>query len=301
MRHGGSLSWCSPGRLFHGCLPALPAAVCGLALPGCETLDEFAVGRSDRLRGAPFYVSYERAPVAPGKALALPIAIDERAEEKLTSPDRAAALEPLIDALNEALARHACCTFVYPGEGALPANGPRIYVGSLEGEDAPEDTGIERMSGEEYAPMMLHLDRPSDAWRAAVGELADAEQADRLLVIRLGFSQYPKADQGVFGKKVVLGTSYEEPIRFLSAVDNPVEVVHLTGALVRSDGTVMRAGAEGIAGYDAPFMLQVVDAGRDVTPEAIEFLLTEDRREDLPGYPLKWQAALEQLVFGLLR
>jgi len=73
------------------------------------------------------------------------------------------------------------------------------------------------------------------------------------------------------------------------------------GTSTDTDGTVIRAGAEGIAGYDAPFVLQVVDAGRDVTPEAIDFLPAEDRRNDVPGYPLKWQAALDQLVFQLLR
>lgn len=272
-----------------------------MALAGCETLDTLAVGRSDRLGGAAFYVSYESLPGARGRVLALPIALDELAEEKLASPERARSLQPLVDALNQALARHACCTYVYPGQDALPADGPRIYVGSLEGEDAPEGTGIERLPHEEYPPMILHLDRPTDAWQVAVTELMKVEQGDGLLVIRLGFSQYPKADRGAFGKKVVLGTNYEEPVRFLSAVDKPIEVLHLTGALLRADGTVVRAGAEGIAGYDAPFMLQVVDAGRDVTPEAIEFLLEEDRRADLPGYPLKWQAALEQLVFQLLR
>ena len=271
-----------------------------IPLAGCAALDEFAVGRTDRLAGAPFYVTYAK-PAADGRVLALPIELDRSAEEKLAIRERADALAPLVEALNEALARHVCCTYVYPGEGVLPNRGPAIYVGSLDGEDAPDGTGIERMPHEEYPPMILHLERPGDAWRAAASTLVTDENADWLLVIRLGFSQYPKADRGAFGKKVVLGSKYEEPIRVLSAVDKPVEVVHLTGALVRSDGTVVRAGAEGIAGYDAPFMLQVFDAGQDVTPAEIEFLLEEDRRNDLPGNPLRWQAALDQLVFQLLR
>ncbi len=260
---GYSRCLAGPLRAVEGSTRALAvyAVACVVLLTGCEALDQLAVGRTDRLGAAPFYVTYDNVPTARGPVLALPVSLDRIAEGKIVSPEHEAALRPLLDALNRSLAENGCCVYVYPGEGALPAGAPSIYVGSLEGEDAPEGTGIERMPHEEYPPMMLYIDRPDEEWRGAIAELAAAERADRLLVIYLGFSQYPKADRGVFGKKVVLGSNYEEPIRFLSAVDKPVEVVHLTGALVGPDGVVIRTGAEGIAAYDAPFMLQVVDAG----------------------------------------
>lgn len=74
-----------------------------------------------------------------------------------------------------------------------------------------------------------------------------------MLWIKLGFSEYPKAAKGVFGKKVVLGTGYEEGIKFLSAEDKPVEVLQVTGMLLNREGNIIRSGAEGIVAKDTPF------------------------------------------------
>jgi hypothetical protein len=73
-------------------------------------------------------------------------------------------------------------------------------------------------------------------------------------------------------------------------------VVALTGVLLDADGNVLRVGGEGIAGYDAPFWVQVFKAGKDIDTDAIEQLVKSDRRDDLAGQPLKWQAALDQLL-----
>jgi len=70
--------------------------------------------------------------------------------------------------------------------------------------------------------------------------------------------------------------------------------------LLDGDGNILRAGAEGIAGYDTPFLAQVFEADRDIRPQAIERLLNEEKRDDLPGQPLKWQVALDNLVEQLL-
>jgi len=70
------------------------------------------------------------------------------------------------------------------------------------------------------------------------------------LCIKLGFSEYPKADKGAFGQKVVLGTGYEEGIKFLSAEDKPVEVLQVTGMLLDREGNIIRSGAEGIVAKD---------------------------------------------------
>jgi hypothetical protein len=59
---------------------------------------------------------------------------------------------------------------------------------------------------------------------------------------------------------------------------------------------MLRAGGEGIAGYDAPFWVQIFEAGKDIDTQAIEELARNERRDDLAGRPLKWQAALDQLL-----
>jgi len=275
------------------------AAVIAIApsVVACASLDELATGRTDRLSRAPFYVTY-RASGAPTGIAALPVAIDPVSGEPFNMAGREAVLAPLLQALNEALASHACCQYVV--DTGLRDGKPTLYVGSLDGEHAPAGTGVEQLAHEEYAPMILHIAKPADEWRRAARAAATRYGIDRLIVIYVAFTQYPKADSGAFGKKVVLGTGYEQPVRFLSAVDRPVEVVQLTGMLLDSDGNILRAGAEGIAGYDTPFLAQVFEADRDIRPQAIERLLNEEKRDDLPGRPLKWQVALDNLIEQLL-
>ena len=89
-------------------------------------------------------------------------------------------------------------------------------------------------------------------------------------------------------------------MRFFSAVDGPIEVVALTGVLLDADGHLLRAGGEGIAGYDTPFWVQVFRAGKDIDANAIDALVKTDRRDDLADQPLKWQAALDQLLAQMI-
>ncbi|MEQ9003495.1 MAG: hypothetical protein RIE74_08010 [Pseudomonadales bacterium] len=267
-------------------------------LAGCATLDQHAVGRTDRLAAPPFIVTYQRAPVG-GHTLVLPATLDPITTEHYQSDGRAAALQPLLNAIDAALAGHACCDFQptpVPAQGA-----PSLYVGSVDGEHAPAGTGIEQEDHEEYPPLIAHMLKPTPAWQTQIAELAAAHGAARVVRIQVSFTQFPKADKGFFGKKVVLGTHHEQDIRLLSAVDKPVEVLALTGVVVDSRGEVLRGGVEGIAGYDAPFLVQVLEMGRDIDPTAIDRLVNEERRADLPGTPLKWQAALDQLLHQLLR
>lgn len=269
----------------------------GLTLSGCESLDGLSVGRTDRLESAPHYVTYE-AVATEHPIVTLPVTIDPVSGEPFNIADRKQALEPLIDALNRALGQSSCCQFIASPD--LPEIGaPLIYVGSVDGDYAPAGTGIEQQDHAEYPPMILNTTKPSADWTSALTALAHANGARRVLIVQLAFAQYPKADKGFFGKKVVLGTGYEEDIRFLSAIDKPVEVLQLTGMLLASDGTILRAGAEGIVGHDAPFIVQIFDAGQDIDTSAIEYLLEDDRRDDLPGRPLKWKAALDQLLKNL--
>lgn len=266
-------------------------------LIGCATLDALSVGRTDRLPRAPFYVTYDRKP-ADGAVLILPVAPDKLARQEFLPGGRAEALEPLLEDLRAALAQQPCCA--YAATAALPGGEPELYVGSLAGEFAPPGTGIEQESYEEHPPLIAHLMKPAEPWRAAVAELAAARGAARMVMINVSFTQFPKADSGFFGKKVVLGTHHEEKVRFLSAVDKPVEVLALTGVLLDAQGNVLRVGAEGIAGMDPEFWVQVLELGQDLDPAAVAGIHAE-RRDDLPGRPFKWQAALDQLLHQLLR
>ena len=265
-----------------------------LGLSACAALDEAAVGRTDRLYEAPFYSNY--APHGAARpVVVLPVMLDPVSAQPFNLAGRGQALQPLLDALNAALRADTCCR--YAATQSLPARGgPAVYLGMLDGEFAPAGTGIEQEDHDEYSPLILHSLKPDAEWRAAAAALAAQHDAARVLFIQLAFTQFPKADRGFFGKKVVLGTDYEVPVRFFSAVDGPIEVIALTGVLLDRDGNILRAGGEGIAGYDAPFWVQVFEAGKDIETDAIEALLKTERRDDLAGQPLKWQAALDQLL-----
>jgi len=103
----------------------------------------------------------------------------------------------------------------------------------------------------------------------------------------------------MFGKKVVLGTGHDEPIRFLTAEDKLLEVLQFTGVLVDAQGRVVRAGAEGILARDTPFAAQVFDVDKVLDDRTLEQVLTVERRADLAGDPLKWEVALGNLLAGL--
>lgn len=275
--------------------PAAPFLLAScLGLSACAALEDAAVGRTDRVFEAPYYVTYEPR-TAERPTVVVPVTLDPVSGEPFNLAGRGDALRPLLDVLNASLADQKCCRYV--ADHALPAlGGPTVYLGMLDGETAPEGTGIDPEYYEEYSPMILHSLKPDAAWRTAAAALAAQHDAARILVIQLAFTQFPKADRGWFGKKVVLGTGYEVPVRFFSAVDGPIEVVALTGMLLDADGNMLRAGGEGIAGYDAPFWVQVFKAGKDIDTNAVDALVKTDRRDDLAGQPLKWQAALEQLL-----
>lgn len=156
-----------------------------------------------------------------------------------------------------------------------------------------------REDHDEYPPMALYLEKPPKAWRQSFSQQMVEQEADFALLLWIGLTEYPKADKGLFKKKVVLGTDYEHEIRFLSAVDKPVEVLQLTGVLLDHEGNVIRAGAEGFLHEDSPFWVQALEAGTTIDGNAIEKLFTEERREDLPGRPLAWKVAVDNLMSQL--
>ena len=277
-------------------------AVLGLAgLAGCAALDEHAVAETYRLEDAPYYVATAQPPPAPGTcAIVLPVTLDPELGQAFGYAERLHEFEPLLAALNARLAaRSSCVQAVNPGPTA--AGAPRVYVGSAESEYAPPEAAAQRVPSDRFAPMVLHLQRPSVEWRQQVTALAAAHSARHVIAIQLGVSQYMKGYSGVFRKEVALGTGYRQPVKFLTAEDKPVEVLHLTGVLVDESGKPIRAGAEGIVLRDTPFLAQAIEASRMFDRDELARVVDRDRRQDLPGAPLKLEVALDNLVAQLTR
>ena len=274
----------------------------GLITPigGWAEVSAFSSGQTDRLKGAPFYKTYNKKAVVGNAATGyVAIGFDELTKSEFSYAGREKALQPLAEAMNAYLDSLGWSKRI-TGEPLAEKGAPYVYVGSAEGEGAPPEGAMQRNEHDKFPPMVIHMLKPSKTWRAALGAAVQTNQVEYVLIIKLGFSEYPKANKGVFGKKVVLGTGYEEDIKFLSAEDKPVEVLQVTGMLLDREGNIVRAGAEGIAAKDSPFWVQVLEAQQAMSNEALHKLLHEERREELAGQPLKWQVALRNLMAQLL-
>jgi hypothetical protein len=87
-------------------------------------------------------------------------------------------------------------------------------------------------------------------------------------------------------------------VPFLTSLDTPAQVLQLTGALIDRDGSAIRIGAEGLFARRTGVLVTSLGAQELLTDEDIERVRT-GRRDELPGRPLVWQAALRNLVAEL--
>ncbi|MBV9774514.1 MAG: hypothetical protein JO040_11225 [Gemmatimonadetes bacterium] len=147
--------------------------------------------------------------------------------------------------------------------------------------------------------MRLAVARPSASWVAPVqSALADAG-ADGVLVITLEVGEYWVRQKNLRGdKEVRLGDGYAQGLPWLTSLDQPVQVLQLTGALVDPDGRARRIGAEGLLARRTPLLASALGAQGLVRDEEVQALRTR-RRDDLSGSPLVWQVALRELVAEL--
>lgn len=252
--------------------------------------------RSYRLGKAPFYKTTEKHQVKPNaKIIHLPVMVDEKVNTEFFYQGREQALMPVIEVMNNYLDSLAWSAVTelesIPGDGS-----PYLFVGSSEAETAPPGAEMMREEFDKFPPMMTFVQKPSKAWSSALKQKIAEQQADYMVLIWLGFNEYPKANKGLFKKKVVLGTDYEPEIRFLSAEDKPVEVLQLTAMLLDKSGEVVRVGAEAFLHEDTPFWAQVMGISKSIDDQSIRESIVNHRREDLPGRPLAWKVGLNTLM-----
>jgi hypothetical protein len=148
-------------------------------------------------------------------------------------------------------------------------------------------------------PLRLAVGRPSAAWAAWARDVARDAGVGRVLVVTLEVGRLWPRQVGARGDKVVdLGTGYAERLPWLTSLETPVSVLQLTGALVEADGRAVRIGAEGILARRTRLLVSAAGAEELITDDDVERARTL-RRDDLPGRPYAWQAALRSLVAGL--
>ncbi|HEX9207546.1 MAG TPA: hypothetical protein VF851_04875, partial [Steroidobacteraceae bacterium] len=163
------------------------------------------MAETHRLGDAPYYVEIAQPQPARGScAIVLPVSLDPEFGEAFGYTARAAELQPILGALNARIQARQGCTRGVTAAPAAPQP-PRVYVGSAESEYAPLDVGDQRVPGDRFAPMVLHLARPGVAWQQAATALIAQSGTPYAIVIHLGVSQYMKGYSGVFRKEVALG------------------------------------------------------------------------------------------------
>lgn len=274
------------------------------AFTSCSTLDKLSTGRTDRLKKDEFYKTYEtkKLPAASSSIGLLPITVQPNMEETDFKYDRDhPLLIELTDSISSKINRFPL-SLVTLSDYSLTSskNSPGIYVGSSEGDNVPAGASVIREEHEKYPPMIIYMDKAKDNWKVDASNVAIENEVEYLLRIWISFAQYPKSDKGLVKKKIVLGTNHEEEIRFFSSEDMPVEVLQLSGYLTDKNGTVLRAGAEGVIYNDTPFWLQILDIEELIDDKMLARLLHDQRREDLPGDPLALDIALKNLLAQLL-
>ncbi len=255
-----------------------------------------SAARADSKRG-----SFDRAPFQHGKPVAAarvahlaPVFVPTDDLQK--APHSSPALAAVLDSIATELAAIGRTRAI-----ALPAAGaPRVTFGCFSGE--PNAQGEMIPEGEcdpATRRMRFSVVDPSKAWRetwkASAGDTLDA-----VIVLDLSFGQYWVRQQDWKGHKAIeLGSGHRAPVAWLTSLDDPVEVLQLSAALVTRDGKVARVASEGLIARRTGMMASMLGAQEILTEDDLA-ALRDRRRDDLPGTPPVWRAAVRALVERLL-
>jgi hypothetical protein len=176
---------------------------------------------------------------------------------------------------------------------------PDVRFGCLTELDLPGEECAARGDsalGRGRQRMKLAVGRPDAVWTRWVGTTMDAARTPHAIVITLEVGQYLLKQKGLAGRKIIeLGTAHAVELPWLTSLETPVTVLQLTGALVDRQGKAVRIGAEGIAAKRTPLLASALGA-QAVLSDADVSLVRTTRRDDLPGKPLAWRVAMQELV-----
>lgn len=183
---------------------------------------------------------------------------------------------------------------------------PYIYVGNPEGFNAPIHLNLRGESGnKDLSPdetsMVLYTLEPSLKWKENLHQIAIEKQLDYFLYITLGFGEYfPKQIDNWGNKEVILGTGYKASLKWLTSLEDPIEVLQFTGVLLNRNGEIIRGGAEAFFAKPKTFFESIIKLSDPISEKDIADLKFK-QRDDLTDTILVWQIALHNLVGQLLQ
>ena len=283
------------GRAALALALVLPAAACA------TTGATFGSGVGDRfLEHPPYYAGSIPAGSAPVGHL--PIVYQRGGSQSpIFDPESGAGtpVATLLAEMNAYLDSLGASTRLKPA-AAQVGTAPDVRFGcasDASGDCAERDGGA--ALGRKGQTMHLAVGRPSESWVTWAGSAMDGASVPGALVITLEVGQYLPRQRGLVGsKEIELGSGYTVGLPWLTSLETPVSVLQLTGARIGRDGKAARIGAEGLLARRTPFAVSALGAQAIISDEDVEKLRTA-RRDDLPGRPLVWQAALRNLVTQL--
>ena len=212
------------------------------------------------------------------------------------TPERSKALAAVLDSLNSELARLGLTAEM--SADLSPQRHPDVTFGCRRG--GTEANGTPRASDEidttEPRRMAFRVEDASKQWRESV-RLAVGDSLRAIVCVQLGFDEYWVRQKDWKGNKVIdLGSTRSMPLTWLTSLDDPVQVLQLTGVLVAPDGRVLRVGAEGLLARRTGMAASMAGAQEVLTEEELK-RLTEP---SATGAGPVWRTALRDLVTGLL-
>jgi hypothetical protein len=183
--------------------------------------------------------------------------------------------------------------------GALekPGGAPDVRFGVRRGGTGADGVPLAPTEIDTREPrrMTFEVTGPGRTWKEQVTRAA-GDTVRAILVVQLGFDEYWVRQTSWKGSKSIeVGTGRAMPVAWLTSLDDPVQVLQLTGALVTPAGKVLRVGAEGLLARRTGMTASVLGAQEILTEADLETL----REPEADGSP-RWRAALRDLVKGLL-
>ncbi len=212
------------------------------------------------------------------------------------------ALEQLKDQLNAYLQQKGYK--IVPSIETSYEDYPVVYFGAIESFDYPgdpDDPEIASYPDVDKPIIVIYKQSPAKNWKDKLKNICSKHGVQYVLVpfLSIGnFKVYQKDWKG--NKEIVLGTNFRQPVPWLTSLNDPVEVLYVGGAVVDCNGKIIRVGAEGMLAKRTNFALSVLDFQAAISDEDVIKLL-QKKREDLPGKPLVWKTAFENLLQQLLK
>jgi hypothetical protein len=281
-----------------------------LLTAGCAGTTSGGPVRDAYLSQAPHYASSATGAVMPSAPIGvLPVTFQKHSIRPVLDPPSGpgSALSLLIGEMNaylDTLAREPDVTFAPvrgetgPNVAATPeaAQAPDVRFGcvltaDLSMFDCPPARSIENSGFRPFQPTRLSVAPATSEWTEWATGTMQNTRTGSLLVLTIDEGIYrPRQDTYLRQKWVEIGTNHMLPIPWFTPID-AVTVLQLTGALVDREGRVVRIGVEGLYAR-IPRHLENVEVLEEANMQELRTM----RRTDLPGQPLAWKVAMQELV-----